>query len=101
MNRIDKVIERCGEASVIEKLAEECSELSAAALKLNCVRRGENPMTELHARANMVGEIADVLVMIRVVRRILNEAELLQINQCASRKEQRMYERLLKEGANG
>lgn len=95
MNRIDRLIEAAGESALLEKLAEECGELTAAALKVNCVNRGESPMTLIHARANLVEEMADVLVMLRVVKRLLAEDEAQQLNKIAHSKEKRMYERLL------
>jgi len=97
MNRTAELIAAMGEASILEKLAEECGELTAAALKLNGGRRGESPMTERHAKANLIEETADVLVMIRLLRWMLNKDELAQLNLIASQKERRMYERLLKE----
>ena len=97
MDQLKRLIAAVGEASILEKLAEECGELTATALKLNCVRRGESPMAEKHARANLIEETADVLVMIRLLRRMLDKDELAQLNAIASQKERRMYERLLKE----
>ena len=50
-------------------LAEECSELSKAALKLRRVYNGDNPtpMTRADAYTNLVEEIADVTLVIEVL----------------------------------
>lgn len=55
-----------GEKAMLEQLAEECSELTKASLKLARHLRGENkvhcPISELYF--NLTEEIADVLVCI-------------------------------------
>lgn len=97
MNRMPEVLRSHGENSALRKLAEECSELSAAALKLVCVSKGESPMSEKDAREDLVEEMGDVLVEFRLVRHMLTKEENNRVNLIASQKEQRMYKRLLKE----
>lgn len=100
MNRMLEVLRSHGENSALQKLAEECAELSAAALKLVCVSKGESPMSEEEARDKLVEEMGDVLVELRLVRHMLTKDENSRVNLIASQKERRMYERLLKEGSD-
>ena len=50
-----KIIEEIGEAAMLEQLAEECTELAKAALKMARIIRKENPtpVTEKDAIANI------------------------------------------------
>ena len=50
-----KIIEEIGEAAMLEQLAEECTELAKAALKMARIIRKENPtpVTEKEAIANI------------------------------------------------
>lgn len=54
-----KIIEEIGEAAMLEQLAEECTELAKAALKMARIIRKENPtpVTEKEAIANIRGGI--------------------------------------------
>ena len=58
------MVEIIGEAATLEMLAEECTELAQACLKLSRVLRGENPtpVSTDHAQADVMEEWADVLV---------------------------------------
>lgn len=60
---MNELLKKIGEPAALENLAEECSELSHAALKLARVLRNENPtpITEEEARHNVEKELADVL----------------------------------------
>lgn len=57
-----KLVEKIGEPAVLELLAEECTELAHAALKLARIKRGENPTptTEEEAISSLIEEMADV-----------------------------------------
>lgn len=57
-----EVIRTLGEPALLEQLAEECSELAQAALKLARLERGENPTpkTEEECIAALKEEMADV-----------------------------------------
>ncbi len=57
------IMEEIGEPAVLEQLAEECSELSKAALKLARILREENPtpVTRAEARAALQEEKEDVM----------------------------------------
>ena len=57
------IMEEIGEPAVLEQLAEECAELSKAALKLARILREENPtpVTRAAARAALTEEKEDVM----------------------------------------
>lgn len=63
------ILGRIGEPALLEQLAEECSELAKAALKLARYERNENPtpITRGQAVENLVEEIADVNICINAV----------------------------------
>lgn len=65
-----EVIRTIGEPALLEQLAEECSELAQAALKLTRVKRGENPTpkTEEECVQALLEEMADVHLCMGVVR---------------------------------
>ena len=70
---MNSIFERVGEAAVLELLAEECSELAQAALKLARKKRGENPTpkTEAECIADLIEEMADV----DLCRKVLEDAD--------------------------
>ena len=63
---MNDIIDHIGLPAVLEQLAEECGELTQAALKLARLRRGENPTpkTEKECRDALVEEMADVQLVI-------------------------------------
>lgn len=64
-----KVICSMGEPALLEQLAEECSELAHAALKLARLERGETPTpkTEEECVENLLEELGDVNLCMSVV----------------------------------
>lgn len=64
-----EVIRSLGEPALLEQLAEECSELAKAALKLARKERGENPTpkTEEECLVNLLEELGDVNLCMSVV----------------------------------
>ena len=64
-----EVIRSLGEPALLEQLAEECSELSQAALKLARKERGENPTpkTLVECFKDLIAEMADVNLCIWVI----------------------------------
>ena len=50
MDRMNEIVKKYGEEYMLRQLAEECNELSQAALKLIRARRKETPMREDEAR---------------------------------------------------
>ena len=63
-----EIIDKVGESAILEQLAEECAELAKVALKLSRVMRKENPtpVTVNDAFDNLVEEIGDVRLLLRV-----------------------------------
>lgn len=82
------MVDAIGEPAMYEQLAEECSELGKAALKLARVLRGENPtpMTEEAARAKVIEEFTDVA-------QITGELDLIIDVDQQDRKRRRFWER--------
>lgn len=64
-----EVIRSLGEPALLEQLAEECSELAQAALKLARKERGENPTpkTEEECVENLLEELGDVNLCMSVI----------------------------------
>ena len=64
-----EVIRTIGEPALLEQLAEECSELAQAALKLARVERGENPTPKIEEECveNLLEELGDVNLCMSVV----------------------------------
>lgn len=89
------MVEIIGQAAALEMLAEECSELAQAALKLSRVVRGENPasVTEDRAQADVMEEWADVLIC----SEYLDEMTWFRpqvVDQCIRVKKRRAMERI-------
>ena len=96
MERMAEIIEKYGEECILMQLAEECAELSQAALKLIRVWKKETPMREDEAREHLVEEIADVHLMAGAIYGfILTVDERECVNDICESKEERMYARLL------
>ena len=94
MSKMDDII-ALGEDMVLLELNEECCELAQAAAKIIRVKEGRSPVPMAQARANLIEEMGDVLIQIRIAKRLLTPTELLRLNHSSREKEQRMYERLL------
>lgn len=64
-----EIIDKVGESALLEQLAEECAELAKASLKLSRTMRKENPtpVTTNEAFENLVEEIADVRLLLRMI----------------------------------
>lgn len=68
------IIDLIGDAALLEQLAEECSELAQAALKMARKRRGTNPtpMTMEECKQRLTEEAADVLLCIKELHSIID-----------------------------
>lgn len=66
---MDEILKAIGEPAALEQLAEECSELGKAALKLARKMRGENPTPKSIpvCLQDLAEEVADVLVCLNVL----------------------------------
>ena len=79
MSEIDEKIKRhLPEEELLLQLAEECAELSQAALKLRRALTGINPtpITEGEARANLLEEAADVYCVLGLLLGYEEHAEI-------------------------
>lgn len=59
--------EKIGDPAAFEMLAEECTELAHASLKIARILRGENPtpVTFDQGMKNMIEEVSDVILCLR------------------------------------
>ena len=89
----NKIIEKIGIPACLEQLAEECSELSQAALKLARIQRKENPtpVTYTQALENLQEEMADMRLCIDLLADFLN---LYNIGAIELEKKQRWIDRI-------
>lgn len=69
LSKYKEIYKRTGETACLELLAEECTELAHAALKMARKQRGENPTptTQLETVKALHEEIADVELCIEVL----------------------------------
>lgn len=93
MNLDEKIKQHLPQDELLAQLAEECAELSQAALKLRRALTGINPtpVTAEEARANLVEEIADILNVSELLLEIDDVDEIYDIVQ---RKRERWLKRL-------
>ena len=92
MDKIDQIIEACGEGYILDLLQEECAELIQAASKVKRLMKGEKQLSPLQVRANFVEELADVRLMIKCARRLLTSQEDIDMIVTETRKERRWTE---------
>jgi len=93
MNLDEKIKQRLPQDELLAQLAEECSELSQAALKLRRALTGINPtpVTAEDARMNLVEETADVY---NVLGLLLDAEDNAEIYSIIRRKKARWLNRL-------
>lgn len=93
MNLDEKIKQHIPQDELLAQLAEECAELSQAALKLRRALTGINPtpVTAEEARKNLVEEIADILNVSDLLLEIDDVDEIYDIVQ---RKRERWLKRL-------
>lgn len=96
------ITKEIGEPAVLEQLAEECTELAHAALKLARILRAENPtpVTEDMARKDIMEEMADVQVSMSILDVGVDWVDQQDIRIAIGRKLQRWQQRI-KEAENG
>lgn len=100
MSNLDAIKEALGEDELLCQLAEEGAELAHAALKLRrCItQKNPTPVKLEDAEANLIEELADILLVAEIVRRWSERAE--EITAIANRKEERWMQRI-EEAKNG
>ena len=93
MNLDEKIKQHLPQDELLAQLAEECAELSQAALKLRRALTGINPtpVTAEEARANLIEEIADVY---NVSGFLLETEDFLKIYDIVQQKRERWLKRL-------
>lgn len=95
-NRYKELVDKYGKEYIYRQLAEECSELAQACLKVIRAERKETPMRMDEAWERLLEEFGDVLLMMDIVESMLlsanDDGTVLAIME---RKEARMYERML------
>lgn len=93
MNLDEKIKQHLPQDELLTQLAEECAELSQAALKLRRALTGINPtpVTADEARKNLVEETADVY---NVLGLLLDAADNAEIYSIIRRKKERWLKRL-------
>ena len=96
MNWEHRIVEQYGREYIFRQLAEEASELCQASLKMVRAMRGETPVSEEDASAHVLEEIADVEVMLNVLKAaVLNARGLQKIASTYQKKKDRMIDRML------
>ena len=93
MNLDEKIKRHIPQDELLAQLAEECAELSQAALKLRRALTGINPtpVTAEEARKNLVEETADVYNVLGLLLDAVDNAEIYSIIR---RKKERWLKRL-------
>lgn len=97
----NEILNKIGEAAVLEQLAEECTELAQSALKLARKIRGENPTPKSleECKASLQEEAADVELCINILPD--GYIDWVEYGKTMAQKHQRWLERLeIKEAEN-
>ena len=96
MSRMKEIVKKYGEEYMLRQLAEECTELAQAALKLIRARRKETPMREDEAKEHLIEEVADVTVMLKGLYDTMFDTSMMDaVNDFHIEKVNRMYMRML------
>lgn len=89
-----EMIAATSENYMLRQLAEECCELSQAALKLVRANKGETPVSVPKARRKLVEEMADVKIMFNIVYTLLSKNELTDYDDTLKYKKDRFAKRI-------
>lgn len=99
---MNQIVEQYGEEYIFRQLGEEAAELCQASLKMVRAMREETPVSVRDALARTLEEIADVEVMIDMVKTaLLNDRENEKIASIYRRKKDRMIDRMIEGEAEG
>ena len=91
-----QIADKWGKAYLLRQLAEECGELTQAALKLVRVYEGTTPVTEEEAMDKLAEELADVQLMVDYVCEQFISGDLeLRMIRSKDYKARRTYRRLI------
>lgn len=95
-SNLEQIREQYGGEYLLRQLAEECSELAQAALRMIRVQRRESNADMVKTRMNLMEELADVALMADCVKRsICSEDERDAIETTIDAKANRMVNRLI------
>lgn len=96
MNWEKQIVEQYGKEYIFRQLAEEAAELCQASLKMVRAIKNETPVREDEASVHVLEEIADVEVMVNVLKlAVLNARGLEFITDTYQKKMERMIDRML------
>ena len=95
--QVNRIRKEYGDEYLYRQLAEECTELGHAALKLIRAKKRETPMPVQDAQQALIEEIADVRVMLFVLEKMLDTDGRVRLIEQTAAKDKRMTERLLGE----
>lgn len=91
----DLMKRKCAPDYIYRQLAEECTELAQAALKIVRMRNGEaSHLKESDVMDNFIEEIADTSIMIDLVLENMNDEKIDAVCRWEDMKKNRMYKRL-------
>lgn len=95
-SNLEAIRDRYGKEYLLRQLAEECGELSVAALHLIRADRKETKLTKEEVVDNLIEEVADVIVMIDcVLRTAVSKDGRVLVNRTIEAKCHRMVRNLL------
>lgn len=95
--KLDSIIEKLGKENIMLQAAEEASEMSQASLKMIRVSHGTTPVSAMEAVNGLLEEIADVLVCIDAVGKIMGAEFIEEVEKIKSEKIDRWYLRTFNE----
>lgn len=94
---INALVDAIGVPALLEQMTEECLELGHACSKYSRHLRNENPVhgkTEKELIANILEEMADVMVTMRELRKVTDVIDNEEVNRIIDEKRRRMARRL-------
>lgn len=89
-----EMIAATGEEYMLRQLAEECCELSQAALKLIRAYNSETPVSVDKARQKLIEELADTKIMFNIIYTLLSKNELADYDTILKYKKDRFAKRI-------
>ena len=89
-----EMVAATGEEYMLRQMAEECCELSQAALKMVRAYNNETPVSVSKARQKLVEELADVKIMFNIVYSLLSDNELSDYDTVLKYKKDRFSKRI-------
>ena len=95
--QVNRIRKEYGDEYLYRQLAEECTELGHAALKLIRAEKRDTPMPVQDAQQALIEEIADVRVMLFVLEKMLDTDGRVRLIEQTAAKDKRMAARLLGE----